>query len=124
MHAFTGWRPMWRPVHLRNAYSGAWALGLGARCPTRASLMGCMAGYPQGGKKIALRGGGGVWHGSPFAQPPPLPLLGRRAGRGGLGWRCPTCRDGGGSDPNILAQNDPHVALIILTTHMWGKIFS
>ena len=22
-----------------------------------------------------------------------------------------------------MAQNDPHVALIILTTHMWGKIF-
>ena len=34
-----------------------------------------------GGKKIALRVGGG-WHGSPFAQPPPPSLLGRRAGTG------------------------------------------
>ena len=29
------------------------------------------------------------------------------------------CR-GGGGNPTSMAQNDPHVALIILTTQMWG----
>ena len=79
----------------------------------------------QGGKKIALRGGGG-WHRSPFAQPPPPPPW-SPCREGGLGWGCPTCRaGGGGGGPTLtyMAQNDPHVALIILTTHMWGKIFS
>ena len=47
-----------------------------------------------GGKKIALRGGGG-WHGSPFAQPPPPPPW-SPCREGGLGWGCPTCRAGGG----------------------------
>ena len=77
-----------------------------------------------GGKKIALRGGGG-WHGSPFAQPP-LPLLGRRTGRGvWAGAALPAMTGGGGgATPTYMAQNDPRVALIILTTHMWGKIFS
>ena len=31
---------------------------------------------------------------------------------------------GGGATPTYMAQNHPHLALIILTTHMWGKIFS
>ena len=68
------------------------------------------------------RGGGGGWHGSPFAQPPPS-LLGRRAGSGGSGRDCPTCRapgGGGGSAPTHVAQKDPHVALIILTTRGGG----
>ena len=42
-----------------------------------------------GGKKIALRGGGGD------TEAPPR-LLGRRDGRGGSGRGCPTCRAGGG----------------------------
>ena len=35
---------------------------------------------------------------------------------------CPGGR-GGGATPTYMAQNDPHVALIILTTHMWRKLF-
>ena len=30
------------------------------------------------------------------------------------------CRGGGGVNPASMAQNDTHVALIILTTQMWG----
>ena len=58
----------------------------------------------KGGKKIALQGGG--WLGSPFAQPP-LPLLGRRAGRGvWAGAALPAVPGGGGGgvDPNIHAS--------------------
>ena len=65
------------------------------------------------------------WHGSPFAQTPaPPPWSPCR--EGGLGWRCPTCHAGGGGGPTptYMAQNDPRVALIILTTHMRGEIFS
>ena len=39
---------------------------------------------------------GGGWHGSPFAQPPPLPLLGRRAGRGVWTGAAPPAVPGGG----------------------------
>ena len=51
---------------------------------------------------------------------PTPPLLGRRAGRGvwaGLPYL--PCWGGRGVTPSYMAQNDPHVALIILTTHMW-----
>ena len=73
----------------------------------------------QGGKKVALRGGGGVTRTPIFPTPPPL--LGRRDGRGRSGRGCPTCRAGGeGVNPTSMAQNDTHVALIILTTQMWG----
>ena len=55
---------------------------------------------------------------------PPLPLLGHRAGRGfWAGAALPAVLGGGGPTPTCMAQNDPHVALIILTTHMCGKIF-
>ena len=45
-------------------------------------------------------------------------LLATRSGRVG----CPTCRaaGGGGSTPTSMAQSDPHVALVSLTTQMWG----
>ena len=81
--------------------------------------------YVRAGRKL-LCGGGGGWHGSPFAQPPPLPLLGRRAGRGvWAGAALPAVPGGGGGPtPTYMAQNDPHVALIVLTTHLWGEIFS
>ena len=81
----------------------------------------------QGGKKIALRGGDGT---ETHLPNPPLPLLGRRAGRGvWAGAALPAVPGGGGggsnpTTPTYMAQNDPHVALIILTTHMWGNIFS
>ena len=54
---------------------------------------GSQADSTQGGKKIALRGGG--WHGSPFLQPPPPPPW-SPCREGGVGWGCPTCRAGGG----------------------------
>ena len=85
---------------------------------------GCLhsAASPQGGKKIALRGGDGT---EAHLPNPPLHLLGRRAGRGvWAGAALPAVPGGGGgATPTYMAQNDPHVALIILTTHMWGKIF-
>ena len=73
-----------------------------------------------GGKKIALRGGGGTR--KPIFPTPPPSLLGRRdGGRGGFRAGAPDlpCR-GGGVNPTSMAQNDTHVALIILTTQMWG----
>ena len=55
----------------------------------------------------------------------PCPLLGRRAGRGvWAGAALPAVPGGGGATPTYMAQNDPRVALAILTTHMWGKFFS
>ena len=70
------------------------------------------------GRKL-LCGGGGATRRPIF--PTPTPLLGRCDGRGGSGRGCPTCRAGGGGvNPASMAQNDTHVALIILTTQMWG----
>ena len=85
----------------------------------------CMGREPgQGWEENCFAGGG--WHGSPFAQPPPPPPW-SPCREGGLGWGCPTCRARGGGGrgptPTYVAQNDPHVALIILTTHMQGKFF-
>ena len=56
---------------------------------------------------------------------PPLPLLGRRAGRGvWTGAALPAVPGGGGGPtPTYMAQNDPHITLIILTAHMWGGVF-
>ena len=76
-----------------------------------------------GRKENWSTGGGGRWHGSPFAQTPPL--LGSRAARGGSGWGCPTCRakrrgGRGGRPQHRRLKIDPHMALIILTTHSWG----
>ena len=52
-----------------------------------------------GGKKIALQGGDGT---EAHLPNPPLPLLGRRAGRGDwAGAALPAVPGGGGSDPNI-----------------------
>ena len=72
-------------------------------------------------------GGGGMAR-KPICPTPPPPPPWAPCREGGLGWRCPTCRaragGGGGPTPTYVAQNDPHVALIILTTHMWGKFFS
>ena len=79
------------------------------------------AGGMQGGKKIALREGM-AW--KPICPTPP-PSLVAVPGRGfGLGLPYLPCRGGGGPTPTYMAQNDPHVALIILTTHMWGQMFS
>ena len=35
----------------------------------------------------------------------------------------PLPEGGGGWTPTYMAQNDPHVVLIILATQMWAKIF-
>ena len=67
------------------------------------------------GREENCSAGGGVTRKPIFPTPPPS-LLGRRDGRGGL--------QGGGARPAVnptsMAQNDTHVALIILTTQMWG----
>ena len=76
---------------------------------------------PLGWKKIALRGGGGGTE-AHFPNPPPS-LLGRRDGRGGVqgGGARPAVPGGGrGVNTTSMAQNDTHLALIILTTQMWG----
>ena len=79
-------------------------------------------GLGLGGKKIALRGGDGT---EAHLPNPPLPLLGRRAGRGvWAGAALPAVPGEGGPTPTYMTQNDPRVALIILTEHMWGKIVS
>ena len=66
-------------------------------------------------------GGGGDTE-AHFPNPPP-PSLAAVMGGGGSGQGCPTCRaggGGGGGNPTSMAQNDTRVALIILTTQMWG----
>ena len=69
---------------------------------------------------FAVRG----WHGDPFAQPPSPSLVAVPGGGFGLGLPYLPCPGGGGGPtPTYIAQNDPHVALIILTTRMWGKFF-
>ena len=85
----------------------------GARPSRRLRLVGhrcclSLAGYRAGalgGKKIALRGGGGDTE----AHLPnhPSRLLGRRDGRGGSGRGCPTCCAGGGGQPNIWLKMIP-----------------
>ena len=58
----------------------------------------------------------------PIFPTPPPPSLAAVTGGGGSGRGCLTCRAGGGGGVNStsMAQNDTHVALIILTTQMWG----
>ena len=93
-------------VCARGGGGMAWHRGDGRRQvhPPRCLLVStpCPSPLPSlGGKKIALRGGGG-WHGSPFAQPPPSPSLVTVPGGGfGLGLPYLSCGGGGGSDPNI-----------------------
>ena len=62
----------------------------------------------------------------PISLTPPSPSLVAVPGQGcGLGLPHLPCGEGGGGPtPTYMAQNDPHGALIILTTHMWGNIFS
>ena len=80
-------------------------------------------GWTSRREENCFAGGGGGMERKPICPTPPSPSLVAVPG-GGLGWGCPTCRAGGGGGATYMAQNDPHVALIILTTHMWGKIFS
>ena len=88
--------------------------------PPCAQGMTVSLGRRLGGKKIALRGGGGTR--KPIFPTPPLSLLDRRDRRGGFRAGAPDlpCRGGAGVNPTSMAQNDTHVALIILTTQMWG----
>ena len=74
------------------------------------------------GRKLLCEGGMAR---KPICPTPPSPSLVAVPGGGfGLGLPFLPCRGGGGGPtPTYMAQNDPHVALIILTTHMWGKIF-
>ena len=66
-------------------------------------------------------GGGGVTRRPIFPTHPP-PSLAAVMGGGvqGGGARPAVPGGGGGVNPTSMAQNDTHVALIILTTQMWG----
>ena len=77
----------------------------------------------QGREENCFAGGGMARR--PICPTPPSPSLVAVPGGGfGLGLPYLPCPGGGGATPTYMAQNDPHVALIILTTHMWGEIFS
>ena len=77
-------------------------------------------GTAQGREENCSAGGGGVTRKPIFPNPPP-PSLAAVTGGGSSGRGCLTCRAGGGGvNPTSMAQNDTHVALIILTTQMWG----
>ena len=69
------------------------------------------------GRTLLCGGGGIAW--KPICPPPP-PWSSCREGGFGPGVPYLPCPGGGGSTPVCMAQNDTHVALIILTTHMWG----
>ena len=73
------------------------------------------------GRKLLCGGGGGDTE-AHFPNPPPPPSLAAVTVGGGSWPGCPTCHAGGGGgvNPTSMAQNDTHVALIILTTQMWG----
>ena len=75
--------------------------------------------FPEGREENCSGGGG---HGSPFSPNPPPPSLAAVTGGGvqGRGARPGVPGGGGGVNPTSMAQNDTHVALIILTTQMWG----
>ena len=74
------------------------------------------------GRKLLC--GGGMAR-EPICPTPPSPSLVAVPGGGfGLGLPHLPCRGVGGPTPTYMAQNDPHVALIILTTHMWEKMCS
>ena len=74
------------------------------------------------GRKLLCGGGGGDTE-AHFPNPPPPASLAAVTGGGvqGGGAR-PAVPGGGGVNPTSMAQNDTHVALIILTTQMWGGI--
>ena len=77
-------------------------------------LIDCMAG-----RKKLLCGGGGVTRRPIFPTPRP-PSLAAVTGGGVQGGGARPAVPGGGVNPTSMAQNDTHVALIILTTQMWG----
>ena len=72
------------------------------------------------GRKLLCGGGGDTE--AHFPNPPPPSLAAVTGGGGGSGRGRPTCRAGGGGgvNPTSMAQNNTHIALIILTTQMWG----
>ena len=75
------------------------------------------------GRKLLCGGGGGMAR-KPICPTPPPSLVAVLGGKFGLALPYLPCRGGGGGPtPTYMAQNDPRVALIILTTHMWGKVF-
>ena len=72
-----------------------------------------------GEKKIAPGVGGG---GARRSISQPLPLLGRHTGRGGSGRGVPYLPCRGAGNPTEMAQNDPHVGLIIYFDYTYVRI--
>ena len=72
----------------------------------------------RGREEICSAGGGGVTRRPISPTPPPSLAAVTGGGVQGRGGR-PAVR-GAGVNPTSVAQNDTHVALIILTTQMWG----
>ena len=64
-------------------------------------------------------GGGGVTRRPIFPTPRPPSLAAVMGGGVHGGGARPASPGGGGVNPTSMAQNDTHVALIILTTQMW-----
>ena len=84
----------------------------------------CVQHPAKAGRKLLC--GGGLARRPICPTPPSLSLVAVPGGGFGLGvpyLPCPGVRGGGGPTPTYMAQNDPHVALITLTTHMWGNFF-
>ena len=96
------------PIALQDGQCGGLeVVGMQVRgIPTTSRPPPCiLSPQPLGGKKIALRGGGGVTRKPIFPTPPPS--LAAVTGGGSSGRGCPTCRAGGGGGA---------------TQHLWLKM--
>ena len=76
-------------------------------------------GEKRAGRKLLCGGGGGLTRKPIFPTPPPS-LAAVTGGGVQDGGARPAVPGGRGLNPTSMAQNDTHVALIILTTQMWG----
>ena len=80
----------------------------------------------RGGRRPSLwfencsAGGGGGTRKPIFPPPSSLAAMAGGGGQGGGAQPAVPGRGGRGVNPTSMAQNDTHVALIILTTQMWG----
>ena len=126
-------REQWRQRYTAHVNRDAWymQLALNRAQGQTGKWMGALPPPPPPPAAAASPGreencfaGGGMAR-KPICPTPPSPSLVAVPGGGsGLGLPYLPCRGGGGPTPTYMPQNDPHVPLIILTTHMWRNIFS